>query len=106
MNSRQNPPPSRKRFDTLGGRDPGEREDELAVAGVTEPVSGADTLGGPDMGPEDELGVAGVTEPVSGADTLGGPDTGPEDELAVPDAGQSRDARDDADSGERPGGRE
>ena len=78
MNSQQNPRPARERFDTLGGSDPGEREDELAVADVTEPVSGADTLGGPD--------------------------TGPEDELAVPDAGESRDTSADADSGERPEG--
>jgi len=84
MNSGQNPRPLRQRFDILGGADPGDGEDELAVPGIREPGDiGPDTLGGPDTGPEDELAVPRVAEP-GGPDILGGPDTGPEDELAVP----------------------
>jgi hypothetical protein len=100
MNSGQNPRPRSQRFDTLGGADPGDREDELAVPRVSEP-GGPDVLGGPDTGPEDELAVQGVVEP-GGPDVLGGPDTGPEDELAVPGVGASTDTVDDADPGEGP----
>ena len=77
MNSEQNPRPLRQRFDILGGADPGDREDELAVPGIREPG---------DIGP----------------DTLGGPETAPEDELAVPGAGAPPDTPDDTDPGEGP----
>ena len=46
------PEPSRRQWDTLGGPDPGGREDELGGPDLP----GTDTLGGPDPGgQEDEL---------------------------------------------------
>jgi hypothetical protein len=69
--------PAKETFDTLGGPDPGGREDEL---GGGTPDGAKDTLGGPDPGgPEDELGSR---TPDGAKDTLGGPDPGGrEDEL-------------------------
>src|SRR5215471_14662691 len=64
MNSGQNPRLPGQRFDTLGGADPNESEDELAVPGAGEPgMNGPDILGGPDAGPEDELAVPGAEAP-------------------------------------------
>jgi len=75
MTNEQNPQPVSQAPDTLGGPDPGSREDELAGSGA----SGPDVFGGPDAGPEDELAEPGA----SGPGVLGGPDPGEgaEDEL-------------------------
>jgi hypothetical protein len=72
--------------DTLGGPDPGGREDILSAAG-TEPHPGKDILGGPDgPAPEDELAAPGhVPEEPTEHDILGGPDRpGPEDSMGPP----------------------
>jgi hypothetical protein len=74
------PGPAEESRDTLGGPDPGGREDEL---GGPAPEGATDTLGGPDPGGrEDELG--GPT-PEGATDTLDGPDPGGrEDEISDP----------------------
>jgi hypothetical protein len=72
------PGPAEESRDTLGGPDPGSREDEL---GGPTPEGATDTLGGPDPGSrEDELGDPA---PEGATDALGGPDRGGrEDEIS------------------------
>jgi hypothetical protein len=71
------PGPDDRTRDTLGGPDPGGREDEIGGPAAT---GAEDTFGGPDPGGrEDEIGGPAAD---GSADTLNGPDPGWEDVLS------------------------